>query len=334
MVRRSTVDRSPQPVVYGMDYGAGTGDLVEGGGTTRERPARNWHGAGGRWLVWFFRIVVWLVLLVVGYRGVMAIMLGETIPSRSSGSVTTRSSGFPAGLAGAYALQFGQVYLNASPAGAGQRASALAAFLPPGTDPQLGWNGAGSLQLQSEQVAGVRVRDPHHAVVTLLARVNGKLMELGVPVFYSGGAMAVSGEPAWLPAPPRAQVPAPPLAGSDPATQAQLMSQLPPFFQAYASGDQVTLRRFLAPGTKVAGLGGEAAFGSLPGVTVPAGGRTRDVVATVIWRIPAQVAPPSPAVNSPPSATLEMTYALTIVKRSGAWYISRVSPSLQPAGPP
>ncbi len=334
MVRRSTVDRSPQPVVYGMDYVAGTEDPVEGGGTTRDRPTRSWRGAGGRWLVWFFRIVVWLILLVVGYRGVMAIMQGETSSSRSPSSVATGTGSFPAELAGAYALQFGQVYLNANPAAAGQRASALAAFLPAGADPQLGWNGAGSLQLQSEQVADVRIRDPHHAVVTLLARVNGKLMELGVPIFYSGGAMVVSGEPAWLPAPPRARMPASPLTISDSATQAQLMNQLPAFFQAYASGDQVTLRRFLAPGTKVAGLGGQAAFGSLTGVTVPAGGRIRDVVATVVWRIPGQGISPSPALNSPPSATLEMTYALTIVKRSGAWYISRVSASLQAAGPP
>jgi conjugative transposon protein TcpC len=333
MVRRSTVDRSPQPVAYGADYVAGTGDLAQGGETTRDRTAQGWRGAGGRWLVWFFRIVVWLVLLVIGYRGVMAIVLGETSPGRSPAATATGASSFPAGLAGAYALQFGVVYLNASPAAAGQRASTLARFLPPGTDPQLGWKVVGSLQLQSEQVADVRVRDPHHAVVTLLARVNGQLMELGVPVFYSGGAMVVSGEPAWLPAPPRAHVPTPPLTSSDSATQAQLMSQLPAFFQAYASGDQVTLRRFLAPGTKVTGLGGETAFGSLTGVTVPAGGRTRHVVATVVWRIPGQPAPPVPAAKSPPPATLEMTYALTIVKRSGTWYISHVSPSLQTAGP-
>ena len=53
------------------------------------------------------------------------------------------------------------------------------------------------------------------------------------------------------------------------------MNQLPAFFQAYASGDQATLGRFLAPGTSLTGLGGELAFGSLAGVTVPAGGDTR-----------------------------------------------------------
>ena len=47
-------------------------------------------------------------------------------------------------------------------------------------------------------------------MVTLLATVNGQLMELGVPVIASGSGMVVSGEPAWLPAPP--QISAPPAA--------------------------------------------------------------------------------------------------------------------------
>ncbi len=86
-------------------------------------------------------------------------------------------------LADAYALQFGQVYLNYSPHDAGQRAAQLGAFLPSGSDPQLGWNGQGTSLLQSEQVAATDVQDAHHAVVTLLARVNGQLMQLGVPVY-------------------------------------------------------------------------------------------------------------------------------------------------------
>lgn len=335
MARRSTVDRSPQPVVYDADYAAGTGDLAHDGRRTRDRSAPGWRGAGGRWLVWVLRVVVWLVLLVIGYRGVMAIVLGETSASRPAAAPPTAASTFPADLAGAYALQFGLVYLNASPATAGQRAAQLAAFLPSGADPQLGWDGAGTLQLQSEQLAGVRVTDPNHAVVTLLARVNGQLMELGVPVYSSGGAMTVSGEPAWLPAPPRATMPASsPPGGTDTTTQAELMNQLPAFFQAYASGNQVTLGRFLASGTQVTGLGGEAVFGSLSGVTVPNGGPTRHVIATVIWHIPPPANAARPAAASPPTAGLEMSYALTIVNRSGTWYISHIAPSLQAAGPP
>ena len=219
------------------------------------------------------------------------------------------------------------MYLNADPATANQRASELATFLPAGADSQLGWNGNGSLVLQSEQVADVAVKDANHAVVTLLARVNGNLMELGVPVYYAGGALAVSGEPAWLPAPEGRGAHAHPaqfrhgLAGGAGQT-------VPAFFQAYASGDQATLGRFLAPGTTVTGLNGQLTFGSLAGVIVPAGGDTRHVIATVEWNVPGQVS--SGAAS--PSAQLEMSYALTIVNKGGTWYISAIGPSFQTAG--
>jgi Conjugative transposon protein TcpC len=326
MGRRSTVDRSPQSDLYSADYVAGTGDLAQGGGQ-KDRTVSGWRGAGGRWLVWVFRVVVWLVLLLIGYRGVTAIMAGETT-SGAAAPTASPSNAFPSALAGAYALQFGQVYLNADPANANQRASELATFLPPGTDSQLGWNGNGSLVLQSEQVADVAVKDANHAVVTLLARVNGNLMELGVPVYYTGGALAVSGEPAWLPAPAKAAVPTPTPPSSDTASQEELAKQLPAFFQAYASGDQATLGRFLAPGTTVTGLNGQLTFGSLAGVTVPAGGDTRHVIATVEWNVPGQVS----SGTASPSAQLEMNYALTIVNKGGTWYISAIGPSFQTAG--
>ncbi len=161
-------------------------------------------------------MVVWAVLLIIGYRGVMAIVLNETPPSKTAPAPAASAPGFPVQEASAYALQFGQVYLNASPGTAGQRQSELAPFLPSGAaDPQLGWNGGGSLSLQSEQVAGVQVQDTKHAVVTLLARVNGKMMELGVPVYAAAGGLGISGEPAWLPAPKPAVAPAAPSVNTD-----------------------------------------------------------------------------------------------------------------------
>jgi hypothetical protein len=332
MVRRSTVDRSPQPELYSAGYEAGTKDLAQGGTGRRPRTGQGWRGAGGRWLVWTFRVVLWVVLLVVGYRGVMAIMLNETPPSHSRPAHGTHSPAFPAALAGAYALQFGEAYLNASPATAGQRASELAAFLPPGADPQLGWNGSGSLSLQSEQVAGITVRDAHHAVVTLLARVNGRMMELGVPVYAAAGGMGISGEPAWLPAPAPAVVPSPPAVNSDAATQAAMMRQLPDFFRAYASGDESTLGRFLAPGTSVTGLGGSVAFGSVTNVSAPAGGPVRHIIATVAWDIPGEPANAAPAGNA--TASLEMTYELTIIRQHGTWYVQDIAPSSQAGGQP
>lgn len=334
MVRRSTIDRSPQPAMYEADYETVAGDLAPGESRGRPRSGAGWRGAGGRWLVWTFRVVVWAVLLVIGYRGVMAIVLNETPPVNSNPApAAPATAAFPAQEASAYALQFGKIYLNASPATASQRASDLASFLPPGaSDPQLGWNGGGSLDLQSEEVAGVRVQDAQHATVTLLARVNGKLMELGVPVYAKAGGMVISGEPAWLAAPATVTPPSPPPANSDDATQSALMRQLPAFFAAYASGDQSTLGRFLAAGTTVTGLGGSVVFRSITGVTVPVGGNVRHTVATVVWEIPGQSGKANGTGNA--AVNLEMTYALTIVKQHGTWYVQSIDPSTQAGGQP
>jgi hypothetical protein len=330
MVRRSTVDRSPQPAVHAAGYDAGTRDLAQGGGVTQRRGGQPWRGAGGRWLVWVFRVVVWLVLLVIGYRGITAIVLNETPSSGSAPVRPAPGAGFPVLAAEAYAWQFGQVYLNASPSTASQRAAELAQFLPSGSDPQAGWDGSGTLQLQSEQVAGVRVRDAHHAVVTLLARVNGQLMGLGVPVYAAQDGMTVTGEPALLPAPTRIAVPSSAPVNTDSATTAALMKQLPAFFEAYASGSQVTLGRFEVPGAKVTGLGGAVKFGELTSVTVLPGGNQRDITATVTWRVSSPSSAGTAGKQSP--AQLEMTYALTILKQHGTWYVKSISPSTQTGG--
>ncbi len=155
------------------------------------RAPRLWPGSGGRWPVWVLRIVLWTVLLLIGYRGIAAIVMGTPGPGGTSAASAPAAGGapsgqFPAALAQAYALEFGQVYLNFSADKAAQRARSLAAFLPRGSDPMFGWNGAATRTLQSEQVAGVRVVDEHRAVVTLLARVNGGLLELGVPDLRQG----------------------------------------------------------------------------------------------------------------------------------------------------
>src|SRR6266851_4308957 len=138
MARRSTVDRGPQPAVY-VD---GPGPAADPHDQREPGSARTWRGAGGRWMVWTLRVVVWVVLLVIGYRGISAIVLNETPATRggSAAKATSPQSQFPAGLAEAYAMQFGQVYLNVSQANASQRARQIASFVPAGLGQQFGWN--------------------------------------------------------------------------------------------------------------------------------------------------------------------------------------------------
>ncbi len=322
MVRRSgvaSVDSVEQSTVYADEFPEVGADRPGAG-------KRTWNGGGGgRWTVWPMRVLLWAALLIVAYRGVTAIVFDE-VPAKDAGTGTTSSSassGFPSTLADAYALQFAQVYLNFSPSTQNTRAQALAQFIPSDAsadDPEFGWNGSGTLRLDSANVAGLDVQDASHAVVTVLASVNGELMELGVPIYASGGGIVVSGEPAWLPAPSTIQPASQQQASSDAGAQSALMSQLPAFFQAYASGDTATLNRFLAPGVTLNGLGGAVTYGSIASLYVPTGGATREITVTVNWQLPGAG-----------GAQLSATYDMSVIdQQSGKWYVSEISASTQP----
>ncbi len=334
MVRRAILDRSAQSAAHVAGAEAAPGAPDPAGGTA-ERTGPRWRGAGSRWLIWASRAVLWAVLLVIGYRGVTAIVTTPKPAQVSPAAGADATHGFPVSLAEAYAMQFGQVYLNFSPATAAQRASQLAVFLPAGSDAQLGWDGAGSLSLQSEQVAAISVQDSQHAMVTLLVRANGQLMELGVPVYSANGGLAISAEPSLLPPPAHVTPPETQPAPSDPATSAALSGQLPAFFRAYASGDPVTLGRFLAPGASVTGLGGAVTYGSITGIDVPPGGATRDITVSVIWKFPSQAAqPPSASRVAAAQAGVEMTYRMTVIRLNGSWDVAAIGPSSQTLAPP
>lgn len=320
MARRSTLDRNPQPGTYG---GAPDTDASPPGREARGKTP--WRGSGGRWAVWTLRALIWLVLLIIAARGVIAIALNQKTPAKSSGATSSQqSSAFPSSLAEGYALQFGSVYLNANQKNQDQRAKQLADFLPSGSESQLGWNKAGSLSLQSDEVAGISVQDSQHAVVTLLARVNNQLMELGVPIYAANGAMVVSGEPAWLGAPPKATPPKPAAKKADSSTEAALTAQLPSFFQAYAAGNQADIAKFVAHGVSITGLGGAVTFSSISSIYVPVGGNTRQITVGVVWQIPGQ--------SGAAPAQLQMTYDMTVVSQNANWYVQSIQAATQPSG--
>jgi hypothetical protein len=292
--------------------------------------------------MWTLRIIAWVVLLVIGYRGVLAIVQGST--STGSGAAPAPAprpaSTFPATQAEAYALQFGSAYLNFSPATAASRAVLLAAMLPAGTDPQLGWNGAGTQTLQSENVAGIHVQGPHKAIVALLAVINGsQAIELGVPVYTARGRFVVTGEPALLPVPKAAVAPTAPAQSIDATAVTALQTQLPAFFRAYASGSPDTLSRFLVQGARVTGLNGTVAYNRLVSVTAPPGGATRTITAVVSWAVPTSTETTTAGTRKHPitnvsSASLEMTYTMTVVEQGGTWYVRSIGSSAQSPGPP
>lgn len=164
------------------------------------RGGGRWSGSGGRWWVWAGRAVLWAVIIVILVNGIRAPFERFTADETSGGPATTakppRGAGFPSSAAGAFALQFADVYLNFDQNGAAAREAQLRTFLPDGADPQFGWNGAGKMQVQSIQVAGVDARDANNATVTLLARNGEKWLRLAVPVYADrGGSLVVSARP-------------------------------------------------------------------------------------------------------------------------------------------
>jgi hypothetical protein len=323
MVRRALLDRGD--LVSADDEALPTSQPLPA--HPNQQMAAHWRGAGGRWLVWVARAIVWAVILLIGYRGILAIIDGRSSVAPVGSTSTPSDAQFPVTLADAYALQFGDVYLNFSPATAAQRARELARFLPSGTDPQLGWNGVGTQRVLDEQPAGVSVTGPHSAVVTLLARLStGRLIELGVPVYAAQGGMIVSGDPALLPAPAKVTPPAASQT-ADQATATALASQLPAFFEAFASGDQTTLARFTSPGAQISGLGGVVTFGAIDSVYAPAGGSRRQISVTVTWQfLTAKAAPTAGSVGTGP-ASVQMTYEMTVVREQGTWDVQSIGAS-------
>jgi hypothetical protein len=323
-------------VLYDEIDPLGAGMLADGTLAADPGMGSSWQGAGGRWLLWPLRVVLWASLLIIAFRGITAIVFNTAAAPASGGTGSQSAVGeqFPVTLAEAYATEFGRVYLSFSPQNQGQREQALAAFVPASVltaNPNLGWNGTGQLNLQAVQAAGISVQDPRHAVVTLLALVNGQLVQLGVPVAASGSGVAVSGEPAWLSAPP--QISPPPAAprGSDPVAQSQLNNELPAFFQAYANGDSATLNKYLARGVSLTGLGGTVTFDSISALHVPAGGATRQITVTVIWQLPEQ--PGSASGNLGMASKLEVTYGMSVVDlQSGKWYVKEIGASTEAVG--
>src|SRR6266566_8432004 len=90
---------------------------MQADGSLAARPGigDSWRGAGGRWLLWPLRVVLWTVLVVVAFRGITAIIFNSS-PAPAGGTGAGSATGeFPVSLAEAYATEFGRVYLGFSP---------------------------------------------------------------------------------------------------------------------------------------------------------------------------------------------------------------------------
>lgn len=335
MARRSAVGRGRDTAVVeetaapgrALAASADPWDLPErgrgrsGGGP---RGGGRWGGSGGRWWVWVGRAVLWALILVILVNGIRAPFERFTEDDTPSGggaaSKGPRNAGFPSSAAGAFALQFANVYLNFDQKTAPAREAQLRTFLPDGADAQYGWNSVGRMQVQSVQVAGVDARDASNATVTLLARTADRWLRLAVPVYADrSGSLVVSARPALLPPPAKAQLPQDGVQDRDTSLETELQPFLGTFFQEYANGNQAALSRF-SNGTTIAGLAKSVIFVQVKEVVAPKGpGGSRTVTATVVWQL-----------AGGGGGELEQSYQLAMVKKGTTWLVQDIRGTTQP----
>ncbi|MGW2310352.1 conjugal transfer protein [Actinomadura luteofluorescens] len=337
MARRSAVGRGRDTAVVeetaapgrALASSADPWDLPErgrgrsGGGSRGGGGGGRWGGSGGRWWVWVGRAVLWaliLVILVNGIRAPFERFNADDTPSGGTPAKTPRSAGFPSSAAGAFALQFANVYLNFDQKTAPAREAQLRTFLPDGADAQYGWNGVGKMQVQSVQVAGVDARDASNATVTLLARTADRWLRLAVPVYADrSGSLVVSARPALLPPPIKAQLPQDGVQDRDTSLETELQPFLSTFFQEYANGNQAALSRF-SNGATIAGMAKSVVFVQVKEVVAPRGpDGSRTVTATVVWQ---------PAGGG--GGELEQSYQLAMVKKGTTWLVQDIRGTTQP----
>src|SRR5215475_2990550 len=85
---------SPRPRAHALDTGPaldseldplGTDMQADGSLAARPGIGGSWRGAGGRWLLWPLRVVLWTALVVVAFRGITAIVFSSS-PAPAGGT--------------------------------------------------------------------------------------------------------------------------------------------------------------------------------------------------------------------------------------------------------
>lgn len=285
------------------------------------KPPSRW--AGGRWLVGLGRVVLWVFIAVVIVNGIMIPLRGGfALPAGDDETEQTESVDYPETAAAAFGLRFAEVYLNAEESGE-ERLEALAAYVPEGQAADLELS-AESLAAENLTVFAVDVENENNAIVVVRAEVNGEAMSLEVPVYSDGDSLVVSGRPALMGPPSRAELPPGSSFETDDAAAQELQEVLPGFFEAYAQ-EPGHLDRYVEAQASITPLPANSLeFAELSEITVPSQSASgeedvRRVAATVQWALPA------PDGGDPGQLTQD--YLVTVVDSGGEWHVRDIQGS-------
>jgi hypothetical protein len=216
----------------------------------------------------------------------------------------------------AFAVQFAHDYLNYDQERPEVRERELRAYLAPGLDPQLGWNGQGT-QLAVLTVPISAVGGAGSATVIVAAQVTGadapRWVHLSVPVLQDDrGRWAVSAQPAYVPRPgagnPDIEAP-----GVDQALSIELTPAMEQFFTAYASEVEVAIAGVTSPESSIRGLAAQVTFSGIDAVRIEAGDpASRQGTVSVTW------------VDPVTDGSIAQTYDLRLIASDGSWLIEGI----------
>jgi hypothetical protein len=187
---------------------------------------------------------VWFVLLLAAVTGVRSWVL----PPQATRETTKEAAApsYPAAEAQALATRFARAYLTWDEKTPEVRERELAALLPPGTDPSMGWDGKGVQEVRDAQPGAVTEEKGKRArvrVEILVRATDGDDTDAGAVV---SGTPGLVGLPERGASAPKASAPA-----VDDALSTLTRPAVEEFFRAYADGDPSAVT---APGSAVPAL--------------------------------------------------------------------------------
>ncbi|CAN5263506.1 hypothetical protein BH23ACT9_BH23ACT9_14250 [soil metagenome] len=222
----------------------------------------------------------------------------------------------------AFAIQFTHDYLNwddREPDRIAAREQNLRAYLAPGLDPQMGWDGEGVQIAVLTTVVEAVTRDDGVVVVTVAANITGDVLPrwvyLAVPVKRDDQDLwAVIAQPGYVPRPSAGNPAVAAVEEIDQALSASLTGAMRELFTAYAAEGAVTVPDVTAPGSDIRGLRGQVTLSSIEDVRIPSGDddQRRGAVA-VAWFDPIG------------GALLSQTYTVELVRSDDGWLVRAVT---------
>lgn len=174
--------------------------------------------SGERRKILILRLIALSVLVVFVFAGLKATFLPAKGPTAKQVIATVKDgigmTNFPTGNGEGFVLAFSKIYLTVPKDGGGERAKALEPYVPPNVITEQQYSSVPSaadaqVVTGGPYISGVISKDDKNAVYTVTAQINnGTWIYIDVPVFYDNNtkAFAVSGTPAFVPAPKQAKV--------------------------------------------------------------------------------------------------------------------------------